>query len=65
MTMTKLQLSQEERMLYEEIQGMFKDQINFYLRQGLKAAQSHRSSILAMLTRLRQVRPPPSLHKQG
>jgi len=58
MTETKLKLSNEERMLYEHIQGIFQDRINFYLKQGLESAKEHRSSILAMLVRLRQVRPP-------
>jgi hypothetical protein len=55
---TKLELSKEERMLYDRIQGIFQDRINQYLQEGEDVAKGQQSNILGMLCRLRQVQSP-------
>jgi hypothetical protein len=55
---TKLELSKEERILYDHIQGIFQDRINRLLEEGEEVAKKQQSNILGMLCRLRQVQSP-------
>lgn len=54
----KLELSKEERILYDHIQGIFQDRINRLLEEGEEVAKKQQSNILGMLCRLRQVQSP-------